>query len=73
MKAGRLVPDLFLSFKKALYEVKTSGLYLNSIFRGSRPLTYNKKKLYETSDCWSRDMFNFEKGSVTSFSTTSCA
>ena len=51
MKAGRLVPDLFLFFKKALYEVKTSGLYLNSIFRGSGPLTYNKKRLYETSDC----------------------
>ena len=27
-EAGRLVPDLFLLFKKALYEVKTSGLQL---------------------------------------------
>ena len=25
-EAGRLVPDLFLFLKKALYEVKTSGL-----------------------------------------------
>ena len=25
-EAGRLVPDLFLFFKKALYEVKASGL-----------------------------------------------
>ena len=25
-KAGRLVPDLFLFFEKALYEVKASGL-----------------------------------------------
>ena len=31
-----------------------------------------KNKLYETSDCWSRDMFNFDfkKGSGSSFSTT---
>ena len=27
-EAGRLVPDLFLFFKKALYEVKASGLQL---------------------------------------------
>ena len=26
-EAVRLVPDLFLFFKKALYEVKTSGLH----------------------------------------------
>ena len=28
-ETGRLVPDLFLLFKKALYEVKTSGLHLS--------------------------------------------
>ena len=28
-EAGRLVPDLFLFFKKALYEVKASGLQLS--------------------------------------------
>ena len=27
-EAGRLVPDLFLIFEKALYEVKVSGLHL---------------------------------------------
>ena len=33
-EAGGLVPDVFLFFKKALYEVKTSGLKLSfSIFR----------------------------------------
>ena len=33
-EAGRLVPDLFLFFKKALYEVKASGLQLSfNIFR----------------------------------------
>ena len=28
-EAGKLAPDLFLFFKKALYEVKTSGLQLS--------------------------------------------
>ena len=33
-KAGRLVPELFLFFEKALYEVKASGLQLSfDIFR----------------------------------------
>ena len=33
-EAGRLVPDLFLFFKKPLYEVEGSGLQLNfNIFR----------------------------------------
>ena len=33
-KAGRLVPDLFLFFKKALYKVNASGLQLEfTIFR----------------------------------------
>ena len=32
--AGRLLPDLFLIFVKALYEVKASGLHLRfNIFR----------------------------------------
>ena len=33
-KVRRLVPDLFLLFEKALYEVKASGLHLSdNIFR----------------------------------------
>ena len=33
-EGGRLVPDLFLSFKIPLYEVKASGLQLSfNIFR----------------------------------------
>ena len=33
-EAGRLVPDLFLFFKMALYKVKTNGLQLGfTIFR----------------------------------------
>ena len=35
-EAGRLVPDLFLFFKKTLYEVKASDLELSfNIFRSS--------------------------------------
>ena len=30
-ETGRLVPDLFLVFQKALYQVKTSGLQLSSL------------------------------------------
>ena len=30
-EAGRLVPDLFLFFRKALYEVKASGLQISCI------------------------------------------
>ena len=28
-EAGRLVPDLFMFFKKALYELKPGGLHLS--------------------------------------------
>ena len=28
-EAGKLIPDLFLSFRKTLYEVKASGLQLS--------------------------------------------
>ena len=39
-KVRRLVPDLFLLFEKALYEVKASGLHLSyNIFR-SQLLNY---------------------------------
>ena len=34
IEAGRVVPELFLLFRKALYEVKASGLQLSfNIFR----------------------------------------
>ena len=34
IEASRLVPDFFLFFKKALYEIAASGLYLSlNIFR----------------------------------------
>ena len=48
-EAGRLVPDFFLFFKKALFEVKASGLQLSfNIFR--QPSTWHTI---------SRDMLNF--------------
>ena len=50
----RLVPDLFLLFKKASYEVKASGLQLSfNIFR--QPSTWLSIKTF-----WSRDMLNFD-------------
>ena len=48
--------------KKALYEVKASGLQLSFSFLN---LAYNESKLYKTLDFWSWDMLNFnflEKG-----------
>ena len=61
-KVGRLVPDFFLFFKKALYEVKVkaSDLQLSfNIFRQSS--AWNTiKRLYKTLHFWSRDMLNID-------------
>ena len=46
--AGRQVPD-FLFFKKALHEVKVSGLHLSFNVLIVLTLAYHKNKLYETS------------------------
>ena len=47
-EAGRLVPDLFLFFKKALYEVKASGLQLSfNHFRKSSTWQTIKTKYVE--------------------------
>ena len=65
-EAGRLVPELFLWFKKALYEVKASGLQLsfNIFWYFSTWLAFNNNKLYKTLDYWCRDMLVliFQKG-----------
>ena len=51
-KIRRLVPDVFLFFQKALYEVKASDHHLGfNIIWQSLTWTYNKNKLYKTSDC----------------------
>ena len=58
-KARRLVPDFFLFFKKALYEVKASGLQIQYILTILN-LACNKNKLYKTINLRSRDMCNFD-------------
>ena len=60
-QAGRLVPDPFLFFKKALYEVKKQMAaawfqYVSIAFN----LAFDKSKLYKTLEYWSRDIPNFE-------------
>ena len=47
MRQGRLVADLFLFFKKALCEVKVSGMELQYNLIALH-LAFNKNKLYET-------------------------
>ena len=58
--AGSLVPDLFLFFKKTLYEVNASGLHLSfNIFRQSS--TWHTRKInYKSLCCGSRDMLKFD-------------
>ena len=57
----KLVRDLFLFFKKALYEIKSSGLQFSFQYISiDLNLAYNKNQLYKTLDCWSRDMLNFD-------------
>ena len=48
-EAGKLVPDRFLFFKKALYQVKTSDLQLDfTIISIALKLAYNRNKLFKT-------------------------
>ena len=56
MHKVRLVPDFFMVFGKALYQVKASGLQYMSIVLD---LAYNESKLYKTLDYRSRDILNF--------------
>ena len=59
-EAGRLVPDLFLFFRKSFIwgKIKWFAAYFqyNSI---ALNLAYNKNNLYKTLNCWSRDILNF--------------
>ena len=47
-KSGRLVPDLFLIFKNALYNMKPSGQHLTLINFGRPPLGYTIKTNFIT-------------------------
>ena len=80
-KAGKLVPDLFLFFKKALYKLKASGQHLRfNIFCNTLTWTYKRNKPYkidadiqmQTVDPKIFVIFVFIKGSGTSFSATLC-
>ena len=60
-KSSRLVPDLFLFFKKALYEIKASGPHLSfNIFGYTLTWHTTKNKLYKTLDLRSRDTLNLD-------------
>ena len=43
IEVGRLIPDLFLLFKKALYEIKAVVSTLVSLYSGSPGLGHTKK------------------------------
>ena len=50
-----------LIFKNTINRVKTSGRYLSfNIFWYFATWTYDKNKVYKTSDCWFKDMLNFD-------------
>ena len=56
---GRLVPELFLFFKKALHEVKASDLQLSFKYISiALSMAYKEYKLYKTLDYWQRDILN---------------
>ena len=69
-EAGRLVPDVFLFFKKALYEVKASSLQLNfNIFRQSSTLHTIKTNCSELKTIDPEICSIFRKRSGNSFLT----
>ena len=48
-EVGKLVPDRFLYFKKALYQIKASGLQIDFIYiLIALKLAYNRNKLFKT-------------------------
>ena len=59
-EAGKLVPDLFLFFKKALcLEKEWFAAWFHYILTALK-LEYNSNKLLKTLHYWSRDMLNFD-------------
>ena len=56
---GRLVPDLFLSFKQVLHELKAIGQqHIINIYW--QPSAWYWKQMYQTLDDQSRDTLNFD-------------
>ena len=59
-EAGKLVPDRFLFFKKALLgKSKWSAAWFHYISIAFK-LAYNRKELFKTLHYWSWDMLNFD-------------
>ena len=51
----------YFFIKKALCKVKAKGQQLTfNIFWYTSTWTCNKNKLFNISDCWSKDMLNFD-------------
>ena len=61
MRQGDSFQTYFCFFKKTLYKVKASGRDLKfNMFWWTLTWTNNKNKRYNISDCWSRDLLNFD-------------
>ena len=61
-EAGKLVPERFLFFKKALYQVvcsKWSAAWFHYISIALK-LAYNRNKLFKTLHYWPRDTLSFD-------------
>ena len=56
---GRLVPDLFLFFRKAWGKIKLSAAYSQYLWIALN-LENNQSNMYKASDYWSADMLNFD-------------
>ena len=54
---NRLLPDIFLFFKRVLYEVKGNGLQFSFNVLIALNLEYNQNKIYKTLD---RDTLKFD-------------
>ena len=48
INSEKLVPDRFLFLRKALYQVKASGMLLDFTISIALKVAYNRKKLFKT-------------------------
>ena len=60
-ECGRLVPELSLLFQKLYIRTKqVVSIFVLIYFGRIFTWTYNQNKRYNISDCWYRDMLNFD-------------
>ena len=60
-ECGRLVPELSLVFQKLYIRTKQMvSIFVLIYFGRIFTWTYNQNKRYNISDCWYRDMLNFD-------------